>query len=78
MNDWNESTVQNVQETVYCFVQWVIVLCSQLPQHTSFNSFDYFLRSDPNWWLATSMLTKREGYVPRNYIEPADVLQAEE
>ncbi|XP_071807786.1 proto-oncogene tyrosine-protein kinase Src-like isoform X2 [Asterias amurensis] len=35
-------------------------------------------KTDPNWWLATSMLTKREGYVPRNYIEPADVLQAED
>ncbi|XP_072018048.1 tyrosine-protein kinase Yes-like isoform X2 [Amphiura filiformis] len=35
-------------------------------------------KSDPNWWLATSMSTKREGYVPRNYIEPADLLQAED
>ncbi|KAJ8033059.1 Tyrosine-protein kinase fyna [Holothuria leucospilota] len=35
-------------------------------------------KSDPNWWLAFSLLTKREGYVPRNYIEPADLLQSED
>ncbi|XP_033112412.1 tyrosine-protein kinase SRK2-like isoform X1 [Anneissia japonica] len=35
-------------------------------------------KGDPNWWLATSLETSREGYVPRNYIEPADKLQSED
>ncbi|XP_041483901.1 tyrosine-protein kinase SRK2-like isoform X2 [Lytechinus variegatus] len=35
-------------------------------------------KSDPNWWLASSVVSKREGYVPRNYIEPADLLQSED
>ena len=31
-----------------------------------------------DWWLARSMVTGNEGYIPRNYIAAAETYEAEE
>lgn len=34
--------------------------------------------SDGDWWLARSMLTGQEGYIPSNYVAPVESVQAKE
>lgn len=34
--------------------------------------------SDGDWWLARSMLTGQEGYIPSNYVAPMESVQAKE
>ncbi|XP_071836067.1 tyrosine-protein kinase STK-like isoform X1 [Apostichopus japonicus] len=40
--------------------------------------FEILDRSDSAWWLARSRVTKREGYIPSNYIARQKSLEAEE
>lgn len=34
--------------------------------------------TDGDWWLAKSLLTGKEGYIPRNYVAPLKSFEAEE
>lgn len=34
--------------------------------------------SDGDWWLAKSLVTQREGYIPSNYVAPELSIQSEE
>ena len=34
--------------------------------------------SDGDWWLARSLKTGREGYIPSNYVAPVKSVQAQE
>lgn len=34
--------------------------------------------TDGDWWLARSMVTGREGYIPSNYVAPVQSVQAQE
>ena len=34
--------------------------------------------SDGDWWLAKSLTTQREGYIPSNYVAPEQSVQSEE
>lgn len=34
--------------------------------------------SDGDWWLAKSLTTQREGYIPSNYVAPEKSVQSEE
>ena len=34
--------------------------------------------TDGDWWLARSMVTGKEGYIPSNYVAPVQSVQAQE
>ena len=34
--------------------------------------------AEGDWWLAHSLKTGKEGYIPSNYVTPADYLQTQE
>ena len=34
--------------------------------------------SDGDWWLARSLRTQREGYIPSNYVAATESVQAQE
>ena len=34
--------------------------------------------TDGDWWLARSLKTGREGYIPSNYVAPVESVQSQE
>jgi fyn-related kinase len=54
---------------------------ARTPEDLSFEKGDQLQiinNNDGDWWLARSLRTRREGYIPSNYVAPVESVQAQE